>query len=366
MDLRALKGLIKKEFIQVFRDRNMLRIIFAMPVFQLIIFGYVANTEVKEVALDVYDFDQSTISRQYVNALGAGQYFTAQDPDVPLLRQEERFREDAAQMALIIPPEFTRELTAGGEPVVGLLVDGANSNTAAIGMGYLARISAQYAADVSGRALPAQLRFQVLYNPEMESVYFMVPGIIAALLTMVTVMLTSMAIVRERERGTLEQLLVTPMSSTTLLVGKLVPFAVLGIFEMILALTVGILWFSVPFAGSVPLLFALSGLYLFTTLGIGLFFSTVTSTQQQAMFFAWFFSVFALLTSGLFTPVSNMPQWMQYITYLNPMRFFMDIARGIMMRGAGIPELATEIWALVIFGIAVLTISVMRFSKRTV
>ncbi|HOD67407.1 MAG TPA: ABC transporter permease [candidate division Zixibacteria bacterium] len=365
MDTRALRGLVRKEFIQVFRDRNMLLIIFAMPVVQLIIFGYVANTEVREVALDVYDFDRTAVSRQYATALGAGNYFTVQSPEAPLLEVEERFRRSDAEMALVIPPNFTRDLTSGGRPVVGIVADGANSNTAAIGMGYLARISAQYARGVTEVSAPVRLRFQVLYNPEMESVYFMVPGIVAALLTMVTVMLTSMAVVRERERGTLEQLLVTPISTVTLLLGKLLPFAVLGIVEMILALTIGVLWFGIPFAGSVPLLFALSGLYLFSTLGIGLFFSTITSTQQQAMFFAWFFSVFALLTSGLFTPISNMPQSVQYLTYVNPMRYFMDIARGIMMRGAGVGELAGDIWPLAVFGAVVLSVSIMRFSKRT-
>lgn len=364
MQVRALRGLVRKEFIQVFRDRNMLRIIFAMPIIQLLIFGYVANTEVRQIALDVYDFDQSAVSRQYVDALEAGGYFTPQPATISVLELEERFKRNEAEMAMVIPPDFTRDLTGGGQATLGLIADGSNSSTAAIGLGYAARISTQYARDVSDVATPLQLRYQVLYNPEMESVYFMVPGIVAALLTMVTVMLTSMAIVRERERGTLEQLLVTPMSNWTMLLGKLIPFAVLGLFEMVLALTFGILWFNVPFAGSVPLLFALSGLYLLTTLGIGLFFSTITSTQQQAMFFAWFFSVFALLTSGLFTPVSNMPIWTQYLTWANPMRFFLDIARGIMMRGAGFFDLIVEIRALVIFAVVVLSISVLRFSKR--
>ncbi len=212
--------------------------------------------------------------------------------------------------------------------------------------------------------MPIDVRPAVLYNPEAESVYYMVPGIVATLLTMVTVMLTSMAIVRERENGTLEQILVTPISRATLLAGKLFPFAVLGLFEMILALTVGVLWFGIPFVGSPVLLFALAALYLLTTLGMGLFFSTVTSTQQQAMFFAWFFSVFCILTSGFFTPISNMPQWMKYVTLLNPMRFFMEITRSIMMKGSGLFELLPDVYAMVIFGVVVLGFSMLRFSKR--
>jgi len=363
--LRAILGLIRKEFIQVFRDRNMLRLIFMIPIIQLIIFGYVANTEVKKISLDVYDFDQSAVSRQYIDAFKPGGYFYPNEVHGSLLDMERRFEEGDAEMALVIPDNFSADLATTGRTTVGLVADGANSNRAAIGMGYSQQISIQYARDITQVTPPLSIRYDVLYNPEAESVYFMVPGIVAALLTMVTVMLTSMAIVRERENGTLEQIMVSPISTTALLIGKLVPFAILGIFEMILALMVGTVWFGVPFAGSPVLLFALAELYLLTTLGMGLFFSTVTSTQQQAMFFAWFFSVFALLTSGLFTPISNMPQWMQYVTYINPMRFFMDIARGIMMRGAGLKELMSQVVTLIIFGAVVFSFSAMRFRKRT-
>ena len=229
-------------------------------------------------------------------------------------------------MALIIPDGFGKKLERRENVTIGLVADGSDANMTAIGTGYMARMAQKYARDVVDLRMPLEVKYDVLYNPEAESVYFMVPGIVATLLTMVTIMLTSMAIVRERESGTLEQLLVTPMSSTTLLFGKVFPFALLDLFEMTVALVVGVLWFDIPFVGSPILLFGLSALYLLTTLGLGLFFSTVTSTQQQAMFFAWFFSVFAILTSGFFTPVWNMPQWLQYVTYINPMRFFMNIS----------------------------------------
>ncbi|MEE8576495.1 MAG: ABC transporter permease, partial [candidate division Zixibacteria bacterium] len=198
----------------------------------------------------------------------------------------------------------------------------------------------------------------------MKAVHFMVPGIVATLLTMVTVMLTSMAIVREKEMGTMEQVLVTPISPVVLLAGKLATFAILGLIEVTIALTTGVLWFGIPFAGSPVLLFALSGIYLITTLGIGLFFSTVTSTQQQAMFFAWFFSVFAILTSGFLTPVSNMPDWLQYFTIINPMRHFVTIVRGIMMRAATLADLTNPIVHLLLFGILIFTLAAARFNKR--
>jgi len=245
-----------------------------------------------------------------------------------------------------------------------VVADGSNANRTTIGLGYLARMSTEFVLSQNVQKPPIDMKYRFLYNPEMESVYFMVPGIVAALLTMVTVMLTSMGIVRERERGTLEQLQVTPMSGTTLLLGKLCPFAILGLVEISLAIAVGVLWFGIPFAGSPVLLFLLSLLYLFATLGIGLLFSTLTSTQQQAMFFAWFFSVFALLTSGFFTPIANMPEPVQYITYVNPMRYFMSIVRGIIMKGSSAGDLLFDIGALIVFGACIFTLATLRFSKR--
>jgi ABC-2 type transport system permease protein len=267
-------------------------------------------------------------------------------------------------MALILPPDFDERVDCREEVTIGLVADGCNANQAAIGAGYMSRIAKDFSQEAYGYEPPLEVRYSILFNPEMESVYFMVPGIVATLLTMVTVMLTSMAVVREREKGTLEQLMVTPITRTIFLAGKLVPFAILGIFEMILALTVGVLWFGIPFAGSPVLLLLLSALYLGTTLGIGLLISTLTSTQQQAMFFAWFFFVFALLTSGFFTPIKNMPEWTQQITLLNPMRYFMSIVRAIMMKGSGITEMLSDIYPLLIYPVVVFTVAVLRFSKR--
>lgn len=362
---RAFWGLVRKEFIQVFRDNNMLRIIFAVPVIQLLLFGYVVKLDVKNIRMDVYDFDQGRLSREFVSSTAAGEYFLPTTAETPLLNVETNFQNGSRDMVLIIPEDFSKKLETRENVTVGLIADGSDANMTAIGAGYLTRMAQEYARDVVRLDMPLEVKFDVLYNPESESVYFMVPGIVATLLTMVTMMLTSMAIVRERESGTFEQLLVTPISSNTLLFGKVFPFAVLGLFEMIVALVLGVLWFNIPFVGSPLLLFGLSALYLLTTLGLGLFFSTVTSTQQQAMFFAWFFSIFAILTSGFFTPISNMPQWLQYVTYINPMRFFMSIVRGIMMKGSGITELLPDIYTLAIYGVVIFSFSAMRFSKRS-
>ena len=362
--LTTLIGLVRKEFIQVFRDTNMLRLIFAIPIIQIVLFGYVVNTEVKQLNLDVYDYDHSRLSREFVNSTSVGDYFIPVSPDQQVLSLEKRFESGASELAMIIPNDFSEKLEKREMVTIGLIADGTNANATAAGLGYMGQITHEFSQKVTGIRPPVDIKYRFLYNPEIESVYFMVPGIIAALLTMVTTMLTSMAIVRERERGTLEQLLVTPITTSALLLGKVIPFAVLGLFEMMLALTVGVLWFGVPFIGSPMLLLALSLLYLLTTLGVGLFFSTVTSTQQQAMFFAWFFSISVFLTSGFFTPISNMPEWMQYITYANPMRYFVEIARGIMMKGSGFGDLLDNIYPLAIFGVTIFSFAAIRFSKR--
>lgn len=362
---RSLIGLMRKEFIQILKDPNMVRLIFMVPVIQLLLFGYVVNTEVKLIDTEVYDFAHTQDSREFMRSLRAGDYFIPQQASRSILALRDAFKAGEAEMALIIPPDFSEGLAAGRPVEVGLVVDGTNANSANIGMGYASQIAREFSQRRLELELPLKASYRFYYNPEMESQYFMVPAIVAALLTMITIMLTSMAIVREREQGTLEQIMVTPISSTTLMLGKVLPFAALGLVEMIIALTLGVLWFQIPFVGSPVLLFALSLLYLMTTLGLGLFFSTVTSTQQQAMFFAWFFSVFALLTSGFFTPIENMPTAVQYVTYINPMRYFVEIARGIILKGSGPGDLWQEVYPLIIFGVGIFGFSAVRFTKRT-
>jgi ABC-2 type transport system permease protein len=281
-----------------------------------------------------------------------------------VLNLDQDFTENRFNAALVIPRDFGRNIEDGRTSPLAMIVDGSNANSAVIALGYAGLITAQFNRTATGLAQPLSIRQKLLYNPEAESVYYMVPGIVALLLTMTTLMLTSMAIVREREQGTLEQVMVTPISTPAFILGKTIPFAILGFVEMSLALAVGILWFGIPFAGSWTLLYGLSLVFLFTTLGVGMFISTVTGTQQQAMFFAWFFSVFTILTSGFFTPIENMPPVVQYLTYLNPLRFFIRIVRGIMMKGAGVDTLYRDIIAMVIYSTIVFSFAWLRFSKR--
>lgn len=366
---RAYIGIIKKEFIQGLRDRNTLRMLFVVPVLQLILLGYAVNTDVKHLDVDVYDADNSALSRQLVANLKAGGYFDPTDQNstsdrVPIWQLEDRFRSGKAEMALVIPHDFSEKLDTRQQVTVGWISDGSDANAARTGTGYASQILRTFSQDITGMKPNIEIRAQNLFNPEAESVYFMVPGIVATLLTMLTLMMTAMAIVREREMGTLEQVLVTPISTVTLLMGKITTFVIMAMFVMGLALTVGILWFHIPFVGSVWLFIALSLLYLLSSLGIGLFVSTLTSTQQQAMFLAWFFSIFTMLTSGYMTPVANMPSWMQTLTLVNPMRYFIEMVRGIMLKGSGFSDLYEDIIALAIFGPVLFTFSALRFHKR--
>ena len=367
---RPFIGVIKKEFRQALRDRNTLRMLFVMPVVQLIVLGYAVNTDVKRLQVDVYDADRSEASRRLTTLLGAGGYFVPVDrvfsgADVPVWDLEERFRTGEAEMALIIPRDFSKKLQLKEQVDLGWITDGTDANAGRTGTGYASQIIRRFSNDAVGFKPNIDIRSQFMFNPEAESVYFMVPGIVATLLTMLTLMMTAMSIVREREMGTLEQVLVTPISAVTLLFGKITAFVIASMMVMGIALNVGVWWFHVPFEGSSLLLVALSLLYLLSTLGLGMFVSTITHTQQQAMFLAWFFSIFTLLTSGYLTPIANMPNWLQYITLANPMRYFIEIVRGIMLKGATFTDLYENVVALTIFGTVIFSFSLLRFHKRT-
>jgi ABC-2 type transport system permease protein len=362
--IRTILALVMKEFYQIRRDRTMLRLIFVMPMLQMIILGYVVSTDVKLIRTAVYDFDRSEASREYIRALTAGDYFVVKPGERPLVEAETDFEENRFDAVLIIPEDFSARLGRREEAAVGFILDGSNANSAAIALGYAGTITQEFNEDLVGARMPIDLRQRRLYNPEGESVYFTVPGVVATLLTMITALLTSMAIVREREMGTLEQLMVTPISTPALILGKTIPFAIIGFVEMSIAIGVGVLWFKIPFVGSWPLLYGLAFIFLLTTLGAGMLISTVTRTQQQAMFFSWFFSLFAILTSGFFTPISNMPKVVQILTYANPMRYYLKIVRAIMMKGASIDVLYPEVISMVVFGAVVFSFSWVRFSKR--
>ena len=367
--------LVRKELRQVFRDPMMLRIIFLMPLAQLFVLGYAVTFDVKNVALLAIDRDATSASRGLVDRFAHNEHFIVKRIGDPGARVEGYLRRGEAMIAIVIPKDFGRSLETGRPTEIEILLDGSNSNTAGIALGYCNRIIYRFAADRAAEGLaraPSITRAprliepetRIWYNPELKSVYFMIPGIIASLLTIITMLLTGLAIVKERETGTLEQLLVTPLKPWQIIAGKTIPFAMLGIAEMALATTAGVLWFGIPLAGNVALLALLGITFIIATLGLGVLISTIAGTQQQALFVTWFFLQIFIMLSGLFYPIENMPRAVQTITVINPLRYFIAINREIFLKGGGLDVLWPELRALLVIGICVFGFATLRFHKR--
>jgi len=375
MNWHRILRIIGKEFIQLKRDPRLLRLVLIAPVFQLLIFGYSVTTDVTHIGTAVLDEDRTSASRALTEGFVRSRYF---DYDHDLSRPDEIDRlldTGKAQLVLRIPRGFARDLAQGRTAEVQLVLDGSDSMTASIVSGYANGVIREHSARIAAERLDRfrsrlpsipslDPRLRVWYNPELKSVYFMVPAIMCTILLVVTTLLTSLAIVKEREIGTLEQLIVTPIHPRELMIGKTVPFVIIGFVDMTLVLLAAVLWFRVPVAGSIPLLFLLSAAFLLTTLGIGLFISTISRTQQQAMMTTFFFLLPSFLLSGFMFPIENMPRVIQYITYAIPLRYFLVIVRGIFLKGNGLAILWPQVLILAAFGLAIMSLAAARFQKR--
>ena len=363
--MRRVGFLIRKEFQQLRRDRKMLPIVFIAPAIQLLVLGYAANLDVTDLAMVVHDADRSAESRELAQSFEATEYFTRIGTAESVASTDRRLVSGEADVVLVIPAGFSRDLAAGKASRVQLLVDGANSVVGSRAVSYAGGIVAEQNARRSRRIPAVELRSRVWYNPALESRNFMVPGILALLLMVITMLLTSLAIVKEKELGTLEQLNVTPIRPAELILGKLAPFVAIGIVDIGLVIMVVRLLFGIVPAGSVVLLVALSIVFLLSTLGLGLLVSTVSNTQQQAMMTAVFFVMIPMFfLSGFAFPIENMPQVVQAVTYVLPLRYYFVIIRGIFLRGVGLAVLWDEALALLLFGLVILGLSAMRFRKR--
>jgi ABC-2 type transport system permease protein len=373
--MKTIYYIIVKEFLQLRRDRRMFGLSFMAPVIQLMLLGYAATTDIKDIPMLVYDQDQTSKSREFINRFVNSGYFVVKEETHSLSEIDRSIEDGHVWMALVIPTKFSSDLLALRQTKVQLLADGSDANSANISIGYASQIISTYSQSIVAEILkrspqleqPARVtpEIRVWYNPELKSRNFMVPGVLAMVLMIITTTLTSLAIVKEKEIGTLEQLMVTPIKPYQFIVGKLLPFVIIGGLDVVLVILVARFWFDVPLRGSVTLLFALSGLFVLTTLGLGLFVSTISKTQQQAMMTAQFFFFMPFLyLSGFAFPIENMPRVIQYLTYLIPLRYFIVIIRGVFLKGVGIAELWPQAIPLWIFGLAILTLSVLRFRKR--
>lgn len=364
-----IKHIVIKEFLQTFRDKRMRYILIVPPLVQLMMFGYVVTMDVDRIPTAVYDLDRSAESRELVRRLASSGYFIINEQ--PRSSQEVMDLLDRGRIlcAIQIDPQFQEKIRRGTPTSVQVLVDGTDSNTALIAMGYVERVIAKFGAERSGTGSRIgtsriDLRTRAWYNPELKSRIYNVPGVIASILMLICLMLTAMAIVREREVGTMEQLMVTPIRPVELMLGKTLPFALIGFLDMGLITVIGVLWFGVPIRGSIVLLIFSTAIYILSAIGIGLFISTVSKTQQQALMATMLFYMPSILLSGFAFPAENMPLFFQYVTHLNPLRYFLIIIRGIFLKGNGFSILWPDISALLILGISLIALSSLRLRKR--
>jgi ABC-2 type transport system permease protein len=359
-----LAGMIRKELLQVFRDPRLTRMVLVAPVLQLLAFGYVVSTDVRQVSTFVVDQDHSQASRELLRSFFASGYFRPVGSSERPRDIVETLDHGRAIVGLQIPRGFARDL-ARSEAKVQLVFDGTNSNTATVASGYATRIIQQWALARGGlaRVAPIELRERAWFNPGLRSRDYNVPAVMGSILLILCLLLTSLAVVRERELGTLEQLMVSPLSPTELIIGKTVPFALIGLADLVLITTFALVWFRVPFQGSFLLLLLAGVLYLFSTLGLGLLVSTISSTQQEAMMTGFLLIMPLMLLSGFMFPVSSMPVPFQWLTLLNPLRHFLDIVRAVFLKGAGLDALWPQFLALALIGTTVLTLAIRRFHK---
>ena len=369
-----LKTMLVKEFIQVFRDPRMRFLIFLVPAVQTVIFGYAVNTDVRHVATAVYDLDNSRESRELVARFVRSGYFDITEYVGSDRRARELVDRGAVKAVLRMDSGFARTLVAGRAAPVQLILDGTDSNTAAIVLSHAGRIAARYTEDLLAKQVAAsigrpprlggvRLESRAWFNDNLESRNFYVPAVITNIVFIVTMLLSSMAVVREKEIGTMEQIIVTPITRSEFILGKTVPFVLIGFIDVGLISAVSAFWFQVPMRGGILLLFGATALFLMSSLGIGLLISTVSRTQQQAMMSAFFVIFPAMLLSGFAFPIENMPPAVQWLTYLNPIRYFLVIIRGIFLKGVGADILWPQLSALAVLGCIILSFAVQRFHK---
>ena len=374
---RRVRCLIAKELAQLRRDPRLFGLLLIAPILELTILGFVVTNDIRDIDLAVRDNDHTPQSREFVRALAASGYFLVQPLAGAAGRDDATLVSGRAGLVVTIPAGFGRRLAQGSSAEVQALVDGADSNFAVYGVSYLqkaarlfserlVRAAATERIERAGVHLPTvRAATRVWYNPELKSRFYMVPALMAQLLMITTMLVASMALVKEREEGTLEQVLVTPLRPLELILGKLLPFVVVGAVEVAVAVPLMIVVFDLPFRGDAGLLFAVSGLYLLTTLGLGLLVSTLVRTQQQAMLVAVFFVMMPfMMLSGFAFPIENMPRAIQWVTAAIPLKYYLILVRGIFLKGTGFATLWRETLILAGFGVVILGLAVARFRKR--
>ena len=369
-----IRQMLIKEFIQVFRDPRMRAVIFIVPCMEVLVIGYAVNMDIRDIRTAVYDLDNTPASRELLARFSASGYFNVVARVDDDRRMQDLIDRSAVQIVLRINHGFAGDLEAGRTAAIQVLCDGTDSNTAGIAMSYVNRITSDYARQMLARRMQLargaadppvriDLRSRAWFNENLESRNYFVPGVIVIVVSLVSLLLTSMAVVREKEIGTIEQIMVTPITPAEFILGKTLPFVLIAFVDVTLILLIGFFWFEVPLRGSIVLLYFSTGLYLLTMLGVGLFISTLSQTQQQAMMSTFLFFFPAMLLSGFSFPIANMPLVIQWLTYLNPVAYFLVVVRTIFLKGVGLSYLWPHLLALAAMGVATLVLAVRRFHK---
>jgi ABC-2 type transport system permease protein len=362
--------MVRKEFIQLFRDRTVRSIIVMTPLIQLLIFGYVVNYDIKHIRVSLIDEAKTAESRRFINSLTSGGIFQITSNPADAGGMEKLFLAGSVDLGIRIPPDFSNLIRAGKTANIQALADGSMSNMAAVRISYLSAVVDKFNAAIIHERFKRDLsygridaRIRTWYNPNTDSQKFFVPSILAFIIMLISMLLTSIAIIREKEVGTMEQLIVTPIKPLELIIGKTIPYILIALGQAVVITPLAIFWFDIPLAGSVSDLLLAACLFLLSTLGIGLFISTVSKTQQQAMMTTFFFLMPFFMLSGFVFPISNMPVIVQWLTYLNPLRYFLAIIRGVFLKGVGIGVLWEQYLALAVLGAAVFFGAIKRFHK---
>jgi len=368
-------SIIRKEFIQITRDRRTLIFTLLMPLVQMVLLGYAANSDVKNVPLAVLDQSRTAQSRALLDAFRSTGYFVINYEVTNERGLERLIDEGQAKTGLIIPPDYGQKVARGQSVSVAFIIDGSDSSISAGALAAARLIGQTQSADIQIQRLSRQavslsaasaidVRTQVWYNPDMVTTFIMIPAMVGLILQSITSTLSASAIVRERENGTIEQLIVTPVRAWELIVGKLFPYTFIAFFDVLEILVLGTLWFHVPIRGSIGLLLALAALFLITSLSMGLLISTAARTQREAQTLGMIIQLPSMFLSGFFFPIAAMPQFLQWVSVLVPLKYFMIIIKAIVLKGAGLQLLMPEVWALIVFALVTMILAVSRFTKR--
>jgi ABC-2 type transport system permease protein len=369
-----LMSIIRKEFIQIFRDVRTLAMILVIPIMQLFLLGYSATNDVRNVPLAVLDQSRSPESRSLLDAYRAADYFRIAYDVQSEAEIETLIASGKARAAVIIPPDYAQRLS-DGDAQVAFILDGSDPTSASTALSAAQLISQSHSTEIltesfarTGMNLkvkpPVQVHTTVWYNPDLVSAYFMIPGVIGMILYAIAAILTASSVVRERERGTIEQLIVTPIRSWELIVGKLMPYVILGFFNTIEVLAFGHWWFGMPIRGDLGLILLLSVIFLITGLGIGLFASTIANTQQEAMLTVWMTLLPSIFLSGFFFPLEAMPTVLRWLSYLMPLRYYLVIIRSLLLKDVNLVMIQTDVIAMTLFAVGIMTAAALRFRKR--